>query len=143
MAKILLIEDDPFLTTMYKTRFQAAGHEVITASDGEIALAMLRQTPPNLVILDVMLPKIGGFSILEEMQKSDSLKKIPTVVLTNLTDQESIKRAKDLGVKEFLTKAQHTPTEIFEIIKKYLPAPAQSANTPVKGGSTSVGKPQN
>lgn len=121
MAKILLIEDDPFLTHMYKTRFQGEGHEVMVAQDGETAITMLKQTPPNLVILDVMLPKLGGFSVLEEMQKSDSLKKIPVIVLSNLTDETSIKKAKELGVKEFLMKAQHTPTQIFEAIKKYLP----------------------
>lgn len=122
MSKILLVEDDPFLTTMYKTRFATEGHEVITAQDGENALVLMKQAAPDLVMLDVMLPKIGGFAIMEEMQKSESLKKIPVVVLTNLADEESIKKAKVFGVKEFLTKAKHTPTEIFEIIKKYLPA---------------------
>lgn len=121
MAKILLIEDDPFLTTMYKTRFAAEGHEVMTAQDGESALEILKKTPLNLVILDVMLPKLGGFSILEEMQKTDALKKIPVVILTNLADEESVKKAKEFGIKEFLVKAQHTPTQIFETIKKYLP----------------------
>lgn len=122
MAKILLIEDDPFLTTMYKTRFQAEGHEVMTAQDGEAALAILKRSPPSLVILDVMLPKLGGFSVLEEMQKTDVLKKIPVVVLTNLADEESMKKAKEFGIKEFLVKAQNTPTQIFQILKKYLPA---------------------
>ena len=130
MAKILLIEDDPFLTTMYKTRFVGEGHEVMIAQDGEIALAMLKQTPPHLVILDIMLPKLGGFSILEEMAKNDTLKQIPVVGLSNLIDEASILKAKELGVKEFLTKAQHTPTQIFEVIKKYLPV--QPQNTPVK-----------
>jgi len=124
MAKILLVEDDPFLTTMYKTRFSSEGHEVLTAQDGEVALEMLKKTPPDLAMLDVMLPKLGGFAILEEMQKSDALKKIPVVVLTNLADEESINKAKALGIKEFLIKAQHTPTQIFDVIKKYLPAPA-------------------
>src|SRR5581483_2106710 len=124
MAKILLVEDDPFLTTMYKTRFSSEGHEVLTAQDGEVALEMLKKTPPDLAMLDVMLPKLGGFAILEEMQKSDTLKKIPVFVLTNLADEESINKAKALGIKEFLIKAQHTPTQIFDVIKKYLPAPA-------------------
>lgn len=127
MAKILLIEDDPFLTNMYKTRFASEGHEVMIAQDGETALNTLKQTPPNLVILDFMLPKLGGFAILEEMQKTDVLKKIPVVVLSNLTDEASVKRAKELGVKEFLMKAQHTPTQVFEAVKKYLPASAQKA----------------
>lgn len=121
MPKILLIEDDPFLTNMYKTRFQGEGHEVLVAQDGETALSLLKQTPPHLVILDVMLPKLGGFSILEEMQKSDTLKKIPVIVLSNLADDASVQKAKEFGVKEFLTKAQHTPTQILEVIKKHLP----------------------
>ena len=124
MPKILLIEDDPFLTNMYKTRFQGEGHEVTVASDGETALSLLKQTTPHLVILDVMLPKLGGFSVLEEMQKSEMLKNVPVVVLSNLADEASIKKAKELGVKEFLTKAQHTPTQILEVIKKYLPQQA-------------------
>lgn len=122
MAKILLIEDDPFLTKMYKTRFEGEKHEVSVASDGETALTFLKENPPNVVILDVMLPKIGGFSILEEMQKTAKLKEVPVVVLSNLTDKESIDKAKTLGVKEFLVKAQNTPTQVFEAVKKYLPA---------------------
>lgn len=120
MAKILLVEDDPFLTNMYKTRFEGEKHEVMVASDGEAALSLLKQTPPDLILLDFMLPKLGGFSILEEMQKNANLKKIPVVVLSNLADEESIKRAKELGVKEFLIKANYTPTQISETIKKYL-----------------------
>ena len=128
MAKILLVEDDPFLTNMYKTRFESSGYEVITARDGETALTMVRQTAPNLIILDVMLPKLGGFSILGEMQKSDMLKKIPVIVWTNLADEESIKKAKGYGVKEFLIKAQNTPTQIVEIVKKYLPVETKATN---------------
>lgn len=122
MAKILLVEDDPFLTTMYQTRFAGEGHEVMIAQDGETALTMLKQTPPNLVILDVMLPKLGGFAILEEMRKNTTLSNIPVVVLSNLASEEAITRAKELGVKEFLTKAKYTPTQVFEVIKKYLPS---------------------
>ncbi len=127
MAKILLIEDDPFLTKMYKTRFEGEKHEVVAASDGETALSLLKNSPPNLVILDVMLPKLGGFSILEEMQKTAKLKDIPVVVLSNLTDKESMDKAKTLGVKEFLVKAEHTPTQVFEAVKKYLPLATQSS----------------
>ena len=143
MAKILLVEDDPFLTTMYKTRFEKEGHEVMVASDGETALATLKATPPQLVVLDVMLPKIGGFAILEEMQKSDSLKKIPVVVLSNLGSTEAMEKAKAFGVKEFLVKAKNTPTQILETIKKYLPAQTQSANVPPNANLTANGKPQN
>lgn len=122
MAKILLVEDDPFLTTMYKTRFEGEGHEVEVARDGEVALSILKHSPPHILILDVMLPRLSGFSILEEMQKSEILRRVPVVVLSNLTDEESIKKAQVFGIKEFLIKARYTPTQIYDIIKKYLPA---------------------
>lgn len=122
MAKILLVEDDPFLTTMYKTRFEGEGHEVIVAQDGETALSILKQKPPDVLILDVMLPKLSGFSILTEMQKSSVLKKVPVIVLSNLADEESVKKAQSFGIKEFLIKTKYTPTQIYDVIKKYLPS---------------------
>lgn len=121
MANILLVEDDAFLTTMYKTRFEAEGYSVAVAEDGETALRLLTQNPPSLALLDIMLPKLGGLSILEELARRGITKKIPILILSNLTDQATIAKAKELGVRDFLIKAQYTPTQIVAIIKKYLP----------------------
>jgi two-component system alkaline phosphatase synthesis response regulator PhoP len=120
MAKLLLVEDDLFLITMYKTRFEHEGYQVVTAQDGETALALVQQEKPNLVLMDIMLPKMGGVSILEEMRKNQETANTPVIVLSNLTDQTLINQAKQLGVKEFLIKANYTPTQIVEVAKKYV-----------------------
>lgn len=120
MAKILLVEDDLFLITMYKTRFEHEGYQVVTAQDGETALNLIQQEKPNLVIMDIMLPKMGGVAILEAMRKNTETANIPVVALSNLTDETLINQAKQLGVKEFLIKANYTPTQIVAVVKKYV-----------------------
>ncbi len=124
MPKILLVDDDELLTTMYKTRFEAENYTVLIADNGETALECLRKEHPDIVLLDLMLPKGGGMSILEEKNKDESIKNIPVIVLSNLTDDSLKQQVQNLGAKEFLMKAQYTPTQIFETMKKYVSASA-------------------
>ena len=117
---ILLIEDDSLLIKMYKAKFIAEGFEVIIASEGESGLKMALENPVNFVILDVMMPKLSGLEVLEKLRQDPKGKIIPVVVLSNLDQEEKSKKAVQLGAKEFLVKANFTPAQIVEKVRKYL-----------------------
>lgn len=113
--KILLIEDDVDLSEMYKMRFAASGFEVRAASDGEKGLDEMRKFNPDLVLLDIVMPKKDGFDLLEEIQGAadgDMIKKIPIVILSNLASPIDMMEGKRLGAKDWWTKAFNTPTQI-------------------------------
>ncbi len=117
---ILLIEDDSLLIKMYKAKFIAEGFEVIVAEEGESGLKMALENPVSFIILDVMMPKLSGLEVLEKLRQDPKGKIIPVVVLSNLDQEEKSKKAVQLGAKEFLVKANFTPAQIVEKVRKYL-----------------------
>ena len=117
---ILLIEDDSLLIKMYKTKFTAEGFEVIVAEEGESGLKMALENPVNFIILDVMMPRLSGIEVLESLRQNPKGKTVPVIVLSNLDREEKAKKALSLGAKEFLVKANFTPTQIVEKVRKYL-----------------------
>jgi len=120
MAKILIIEDDPLIVKIYTTRLTADGYEVASAENGEDGLKLAEQSPPNLVVLDIMMPRMDGFAVLEKLRANPQMKQIPIIVYSNLAQEEEIKRAKETGATEFIIKANVTPTEMVAKIKQYL-----------------------
>lgn len=117
---ILLVEDDAFLAEIYMTRLTGGGFEVVIAHDGEEAMSLAREIRPSLVLLDLVLPKRDGFSVLEEIKKDEELKNIPVVILSNLGEPQDIERGKKLGASSYIVKAHFTPTEVFNEVKKIL-----------------------
>ena len=117
---ILLIEDDSLLIKMYKAKFIAEGFEVIVAEERESGLKMALENPVSFIILDVMMPKLSGLEVLEKLRQDPKGKIIPVVVLSNLDQEEKSKKAVQLGAKEFLVKANFTPAQIVEKVRKYL-----------------------
>ena len=117
---ILLIEDDSLLIKMYKTKFTAEGFEVLVAEEGESGLKMALENPVSFIILDVMMPKLSGIEVLENLRQNPKGKAIPVIVLSNLDREEKAKKALSLGAKEFLVKANFTPTQVVEKVRKYL-----------------------
>lgn len=115
---ILIVEDDPVLLRMYKEKLTHEGFRVVTARDGEEALKVTRDEKMDLILLDIMLPRMSGTDFLERLIKEGD-KNIPVFALTNLTEQEERERAEKLGVKEYLVKAMQTPEEVVEKIKSY------------------------
>jgi DNA-binding response OmpR family regulator len=129
MAKILFIEDDPLINKIYSTRLKADGHEVFTAENGEEGLKIAMDNNPDIVILDVMMPRVDGFEVLEKLRDDDRFKLKPIIMYSNLNNEEEIKRAKQMGVTEFVIKANLSPTQMVEKIKQYInipPAPVVS-----------------
>jgi DNA-binding response OmpR family regulator len=120
-ASILLIEDDSFISGMYQTKLTSLGFKVEVIDDGEAAWARLQQDPlPDLVLLDVVLPKKDGFEILEDMRKSDKTSTMPVILLTNLGQKPDVERGVKLGADDYIIKAHFTPTEVVDKISKIL-----------------------
>lgn len=120
MAKILIVEDDQILVKMYKTKFELEGYEVEAAYEGKEGLEKLEQFSPDLILLDLAMPEMDGFEFLKNLAKKERWEKIPVVILTNLGQESDIKKAKELGAKDYLIKVNLTPKEVVKKIKKYL-----------------------
>lgn len=120
--KILIVEDDPLLTKMYTTKFITEGFEVASAADGEEGLAKATAVTPDFIILDVMMPKLSGIDMLTRLRATEAGKNIPVIVLSNLSQEEEAKKALALGAKEYLIKANFTPSEVVTKVRMYLPA---------------------
>ncbi len=118
--KILIVEDDPLLTKMYTTKFITEGFDVDSAADGEEGLAKATQIQPNFIVLDVMMPKLSGIDMLSRLRATEAGKNIPVIVLSNLSQEEEAKKALSLGAKEYLIKANFTPSEVVTKVRMYL-----------------------
>lgn len=118
--KILVIEDDKFLRKVYESKLPKEGFVVISAVDGQDGIDKLKQDPPDLVLLDLIMPKKTGFEVLEEIKKDKKLAKIPILVLSNLGQDEDIDKAKALGAADFLIKSNLAIKEVVEKIKEHL-----------------------
>ena len=113
--KVLIVEDDEFLRSLTAKRLEKENYQIVIAADGEQALAMIGTEKPDLVLLDLLLPGVNGFEVLEKMQKS-----MPVVVFSNLGQREDIERAEKLGADDFLIKANFTLDDVVAKVKGYL-----------------------
>jgi DNA-binding response OmpR family regulator len=118
--KILLVEDDKFLSEMYATKLTASGFDVETAFDGQEALVKANAQKPNLILLDVVLPKMDGFEFLQLLKKEIAIADTPVIILTNLGQKEEVEKGLKLGAKDYIIKAHFTPTEVVAKVKKLL-----------------------
>lgn len=112
MANILLVEDDPRLAKLLKDKLVSAGHVVEVVSDGEEAVKALKRSQPDLLLLDIILPKLSGFDILELIQRDASLARPKIIVISNSGQPVEIERAKALGAADYLVKAELDPQEV-------------------------------
>lgn len=106
MAKIMLVEDDKSLREIYSIRLVAEGYEVVSAGDGEEALAMAVQERPNLILSDVMMPKISGFDMLDILRSTPETKNIKVIMMTALSSEDQRQRGESLGADKYLVKSQ-------------------------------------
>lgn len=117
---ILLIEDDGFISGMYQTKLSMLGFEVRVAVDGLTGWEEVRKKRPDLLLLDIVLPKKDGFEILSDIRKHPDLKDLPVIVLTNLGQKSDVERGLELGADDYVIKAHFTPTEVVEKIERIL-----------------------
>jgi two-component system phosphate regulon response regulator PhoB len=122
-SRILLVEDDDALANVYITRLQAEGLDVRRVSNGEEALAAALNYKPDLVVLDVMMPKVSGFDVLDILRNTPETANLKIVMLTALSQESDKERARSLGVDEYLIKSQVVIADVVERIKHLLQQP--------------------
>ena len=120
MSKILIIEDDIFLGDVLVQKLNAAGYEATLARDGTSGLKKMREGAPDLVLLDIILPQMNGYEVLEKKRDDKSIAAIPVVVISNSGQPVEINRALALGVKDYLVKAQFAPDEVLVKVRQQL-----------------------
>jgi CheY-like chemotaxis protein len=114
--KVLIVEDDNFVAEVYSTKLFEMNHEVRIAQNGKEGLEMVEKEKPDLILLDIIMPVMGGVEMLEELKKKEEWKNIPVILLTNVGEKESIQKTMNLGVKDYLIKSHFTPAEVIEKI---------------------------
>ena len=119
MKKILIIEDEKILVEMYKSKLEANNFEVVSAFSSEEGIQILKKEKPDLVILDILLPKENGITFLEKIEKMKIISDIRIVVFSNYDDPETRKKALKLGAEDYLIKTQFSPREFLEKVKEY------------------------
>ncbi len=118
--KILIIEDEKILAEMYKDKFIQAGFEITLVYSSEEALKVLQKEKPDLILLDILLPRINGIGFLTRIKQNPELSSIPVIAFSNYDDAETKGEAFRLGVKDYLIKTSYTPQEIIDKVKSYL-----------------------
>lgn len=115
--RILIVEDDNFVAEVYSTKLKEMNCEVTLVQNGKDGLAALEAGKFDLILLDILMPVMGGIEMLEVMKKNENWKNIPVILLTNVGEKESIEKVRDLGVKSYLIKSHFTPAEVIEKIE--------------------------
>ncbi len=118
--KVLLIEDDPMIVEMYKLRLAEEGYDILVTDKGSEAIEWAKKEEPAIVLLDVILPELDGFSILQLLKGETKTKKIPVLLMTNLGQESDRRKGSDLGAADYFVKAQHTPAEVVQKIKELI-----------------------
>lgn len=119
---ILLVEDDGFLSGIYAQKLEVEGYDVALATNGEEGLRLAEKDDPALILLDLLMPKMDGFEMLEKLKANPNLKDIPVLVLTNLGQREDVERCMKLGAVGYIIKAHTLPHETVKRIKEILHA---------------------
>ena len=120
MTKIAIIEDDQVINQMYRMKFETAGFDVATASDGEAGVAIVKKFHPDLILLDLQMPNMNGVEALSLIRALPSHKQTPVIVLTNLGEEEAPDGLRKLGVHSYIVKADFTPRQVVERVKHAL-----------------------
>lgn len=141
MAKILLVEDDPLMIRMYQRKLLNDNYEVGVAVDGEEGLAKIRSFRPDLVLLDIMMPKINGLQVLERMKSDPTTSQIPVIILTNLGgSQEDIERGLEMGAVAYMVKSAYRPDDVIVKLKEVLQGYTKTKEVPTAASSQAAQK---
>jgi CheY-like chemotaxis protein len=111
-VRVLFVEDDPAVAQMYRLKLELDGYSVEVATDGEEAVARATANPPDIVFLDIRLPKLDGLGVLEALRSDERTRQVPVVIISNYSESELIERGLKLGALEYLIKSQTTPAKV-------------------------------
>ncbi len=118
--KILLVEDEKIMINLLEKKLTQEGYEVTIATNGEEGLKLIKELKPDIVLLDIIMPKMGGFEVMEEMNKDPELAKIPVVIISNSGQPVELDKAKELGAKDWLIKTEFDPQEVVDKVVKQI-----------------------
>lgn len=118
--KVMLVEDDIFVSDIYQLKLKTENIDVIVAMNGAEALKKLEEVIPDLILLDIVMPYMGGIELLREIKKKGEWKDIPVVMLTNLSDRVQIDECMDLGANDYIIKSHFTPSEVMTKVSSFL-----------------------
>jgi len=118
--KILLVEDEEIMINLLQKKLEKEGYEVFVTRDGEEGLKVMREIRPDLVLLDIIMPKKGGFEVLEEMMKDPDLKKISVIVISNSGQPVELDKAQKMGARDWLIKTEFDPQEVIDKVVKLI-----------------------
>jgi CheY-like chemotaxis protein len=114
---ILIIEDDPYILKMYKLKLEIEGFKVETAVNGKLGVEAVKKNVPDLILLDILMPEMDGFEVLDHLKASQKTKEVPVLVLSNLDKEDHINKAMSFGIQGFILKSQYTPNQVVETIR--------------------------
>lgn len=117
--KILIVEDEEILKKVLQEKLESENFTIKIATDGEMAMSLAKEFKPDLILLDIILSKKDGIQVLQELKANNSLSKIPVIMVSNLGDEEIIKRAMKLGAMDYLIKTQHSLDDVANKAKEY------------------------
>lgn len=120
MTKIAIVEDDQAISQMYRIKFEADGYQVEIAENGKLGLELVENFRPDIVLLDLMMPEMSGDEMLAKLRETDFGKGVKVIILTNMGEQEAPESLRNLGVSAFIVKADMTPRQVAELVKKHL-----------------------
>jgi CheY-like chemotaxis protein len=123
MKKIIIIEDEEILRNLLKKKLENQGYQIEVAEDGEQGIRKIREGSFDLILLDIIMPKMGGFDMLEEMQKDESIPEIPVIVVSNSGQPVEIDRAQKLGAKDWIVKTEFDPQEVINKVQEQIGDP--------------------
>ena len=118
--KILLVEDEEIMIGLLQRKLTQEGYEISVARDGEEGLKTMKEIKPDLILLDIIMPKMGGLEVMEEMAKDEGIKDIPVIVISNSGQPVELDRAQKLGAKDWLIKTEFDPQEVIDKVVKQI-----------------------
>jgi two-component system, OmpR family, alkaline phosphatase synthesis response regulator PhoP len=118
-AQILIVEDEADLLDLYQTKLIQAGHQVLIARNGAEGLVMVERHQPDLILLDILMPKLDGYTMLKKLKADKATKNIPVIIFSNLTQKEEIEKGLKLGANDYIIKTNSTPTQLTERVEEF------------------------
>lgn len=118
--KICVIDDEPDLLEIYKTKFQLSSFDVVTARDGEEGMAVIRAEKPDMILLDIIMPKKDGISLLKDLQADEALKSIPVIMLSNVSDEKTVEKVGKFSTHFYVLKSMATPQKLVDLVREAL-----------------------
>ncbi|MEI6478790.1 MAG: response regulator [bacterium] len=118
--KILIVEDEEILIKVLQEKFEAQKFKVSTAQEGNLVLPLARKFKPDIILLDILLPKVNGLDILSDLKADEDLRNIPVIMISNIDEDHKLRQALSLGAVDYMIKSQHPINEVVEMVNKYV-----------------------